>query len=84
MVRSVPVRSLGLFMVDSLQKTAIRGLAWSTIERISQQFLHFLFVVVLARLLSPSEFGLIAMVLFIFTVFGAYVYVWRRGGLEWD
>ena len=64
MVRSVPVRSLGLFMVDSLQKTAIRGLAWSTIERISQQFLHFLFVVVLARLLSPSEFGLIAMVSF--------------------
>jgi NADH-quinone oxidoreductase subunit A len=24
------------------------------------------------------------MVLFIVTVFVAYVYVWRRGGLEWD
>jgi O-antigen/teichoic acid export membrane protein len=53
---------LGTFMGDSLQKAAIRGLAWSTIERFGQQFLHFLFAIVLARLLSPSEFGLIAMV----------------------
>ena len=29
-------------------------------------------------------FGLIEMVLFIFTVLVAYAYVWRRGGLEWD
>lgn len=29
-------------------------------------------------------FGLVEMVLFIATVFGAYVYVWRRGGLDWD
>ncbi|HET7735657.1 MAG TPA: NADH-quinone oxidoreductase subunit A [Nocardioidaceae bacterium] len=29
-------------------------------------------------------FGLIEMVLFIATVFIAYAYVWRRGGLDWD
>ena len=29
-------------------------------------------------------FGLIEMVIFIVTVFIAYSYVWRRGGLEWD
>src|SRR3712207_6593070 len=29
-------------------------------------------------------FGLIEMVVFIATVFVAYAYVWRRGGLEWD
>jgi len=29
-------------------------------------------------------FGLVEMVLFIVTVFAAYAYVWRRGGLEWD
>ena len=29
-------------------------------------------------------FGLVEMVLFIITVFIAYAYVWRRGGLEWD
>ncbi|HYN28291.1 MAG TPA: NADH-quinone oxidoreductase subunit A [Dermatophilaceae bacterium] len=29
-------------------------------------------------------FALIEMVLFVLTVFVAYAYVWRRGGLEWD
>jgi NADH-quinone oxidoreductase subunit A len=29
-------------------------------------------------------FALVEMVLFILTVFVAYVYVWRRGGLNWD
>jgi len=29
-------------------------------------------------------FGLLEMVLFLLTVFVAYAYVWRRGGLEWD
>src|SRR5881409_724973 len=29
-------------------------------------------------------FGFVEMVLFIGTVFVAYAYVWRRGGLEWD
>ena len=29
-------------------------------------------------------FGLVEMVLFIVTLFVAYAYVWRRGGLEWD
>ena len=29
-------------------------------------------------------FALVEMVLFILTVFIAYAYVWRRGGLEWD
>jgi NADH-quinone oxidoreductase subunit A len=29
-------------------------------------------------------YGLVEMVLFIATVFVAYAYVWRRGGLDWD
>ena len=29
-------------------------------------------------------YGLVEMVIFIVTVFVAYIYVWRRGGLEWD
>lgn len=33
---------------------------------------------------AMSWFGLIEVVLFIVTVFLAYAYVWRRGGLEWD
>jgi NADH-quinone oxidoreductase subunit A len=33
---------------------------------------------------SLKVFGLVEMVLFLATVFVAYAYVWRRGGLEWD
>ncbi|WP_141015316.1 NADH-quinone oxidoreductase subunit A [Nocardioides sambongensis] len=33
---------------------------------------------------AMAWFGLIEMVVFIATVFVAYAYVWRRGGLDWD
>jgi NADH-quinone oxidoreductase subunit A len=33
---------------------------------------------------GATVFLFVEMVLFIVTVFVAYVYVWRRGGLEWD
>lgn len=31
-----------------------------------------------------AVFGFVEMVLFIVPVFIAYIYVWRRGGLDWD
>ena len=33
---------------------------------------------------AMGTFALVEMVLFIIPVFVAYVYVWRRGGLDWD
>jgi NADH-quinone oxidoreductase subunit A len=33
---------------------------------------------------AMEVFGLVEMVVFIVTVFVAYAYVWRRGGLDWD
>jgi len=33
---------------------------------------------------AMKAFGFIEMVVFITTVFVAYAYVWRRGGLDWD
>jgi NADH-quinone oxidoreductase subunit A len=33
---------------------------------------------------SLGAFAFVEMVLFIGTVFIAYAYVWRRGGLDWD
>ena len=29
-------------------------------------------------------FGLVEIIMFVVTVFAAYAYVWRRGGLDWD
>ncbi len=33
---------------------------------------------------SLGLFALVEMVLFMLTVFVAYAYIWRRGGLNWD
>jgi len=33
---------------------------------------------------AMKAFGFLEMVVFIATVFVAYAYVWRRGGLDWD
>ena len=33
---------------------------------------------------SLGMFALVEMLLFMLTVFVAYAYVWRRGGLSWD
>jgi len=52
-------------MSDIKQKT-INGMAWSLTERVSLQVFHIIISIILARLLGPSEFGLIGM-LAIFT-----------------
>lgn len=46
---------------DLKQKT-ISGLFWSFIDNFAQYFLSFIIGIILARLLSPKEFGLIGMI----------------------
>lgn len=48
--------------MSTLKKNTIKGLFWSSIERFSVQGLQFILSIVLARLLFPSEYGLIAMI----------------------
>jgi O-antigen/teichoic acid export membrane protein len=46
-----------------LRASALSGVRWNSIGQGGRQFAAFLLSVVLARLLSPREFGLIAMLL---------------------
>ncbi|KAA6343188.1 Teichuronic acid biosynthesis protein TuaB [termite gut metagenome] len=48
-------------MGESLKKQAIRGVAWSAVDRFSVQGIQFVLSIILARLVAPSEYGLIAM-----------------------
>jgi O-antigen/teichoic acid export membrane protein len=48
--------------MKSLRQRAIAGLIWTFAERFSMQLISFAVSVVLARLLLPAEFGLVAMV----------------------
>lgn len=55
-------------MADSLRTQVASGIAWTTIARFLTQASRFVTSVFLARLLTPEDFGLVAMV-FIFTSF---------------
>lgn len=46
----------------SLKKTVLTGMFWSTLQQFSTQGIAFVVSVILARLLSPGEFGLIGMI----------------------
>lgn len=46
---------------DSLKSKTITGVLWSLTDTGAGHLIHFIVGIILARLLSPSEFGLIAM-----------------------
>lgn len=52
--------------MSNIKQKTINGMAWSVSERISLQVIQLFISIILARLLSPSEFGLVGM-LAIFT-----------------
>jgi len=51
-----------------LKQETISALGWSASTRIGTQFVQFILFIILARLLTPSDFGLVAMVM-VFTGF---------------
>jgi O-antigen/teichoic acid export membrane protein len=48
-------------MADNLKKKTAKGMIWSTVERFSTQGIQFVFGIILARLLTPEDYGVIAM-----------------------
>ncbi|MGO9022559.1 MAG: lipopolysaccharide biosynthesis protein [Syntrophobacteraceae bacterium] len=48
-------------MADNLRHVTLHGLFWSFFERFGQQGIQFVISVVLARLLMPEQYGVIAM-----------------------
>lgn len=48
-------------MSDSLKSKTVKGVIWSSIERFSTQGVQFLIMIIMARLLTPKDYGLIGM-----------------------
>lgn len=61
----------------TLQTTTVRGIGWSATSQIARLLMQILISAILARLLAPSDFGLIAMV----TVFSNLVAIFSGFGL---
>ena len=56
----------------SLKEKTISGLIWTFAEQLASKGIGFIVSIVLARILLPEEFGLIAMI----TVFSGSAIVW--------
>lgn len=48
-------------MSDSLKEKTIKGVVWSGLERFSTAGVNFIIGLIIARILSPDEYGIIAM-----------------------
>lgn len=48
-------------MQDSLKQKTKKGMLWGFVERFSLQIIQFVIGIILARLLSPSDYGIIGM-----------------------
>ena len=60
-------------MPQSLKQQAVSGIKWSAVESITLQVVHFAVSLVLARLLEPSDFGLVGMVGVFVGISGVFV-----------
>ncbi len=60
-------------MPQSLKQQTATGLKWSAIERIVNQVVNFVVAVIMARLLTPADFGLVGMVAIFIGISQAFV-----------
>ena len=49
-------------MAESLKKKTVKGVAWTSLDQFAKLGFGFVIGVILARLLSPSDYGLLAMI----------------------
>lgn len=62
----------------SLKKTTLTNLKWSFVESVSLKLIGFLLTIILARLLEPSDFGILAVVNVFFLITVSFI----DGGLK--
>ena len=60
-------------MSESLKNKTIKGVSWSFADNIANQGITFLVGLVLARLITPEEYGLIGIILIFVAVFDSLV-----------
>lgn len=48
-------------MAESLKKKTVKGTIWSALERFSVQGIQFVVMIIMARILTPADYGLVGM-----------------------
>ncbi len=57
----------------SLKQQAAKSVVWVAVERFGQQLIQVVFFIILARLLTPEDFGLVAMIMIFFAISQSFV-----------
>ncbi|MES1222005.1 MAG: lipopolysaccharide biosynthesis protein, partial [Bacteroidota bacterium] len=60
-------------MTQKLKHTAINALIWSGIEKFSLQAIGFISTIIVARLLTPADFGLVAMITIFIAISNVFI-----------
>ena len=63
-------------MAESLKKKTVKGVAWTSLDQFAKLGFGFVIGVILARILSPSDYGLLAMI----AVFNAIAFAFLDSG----
>ena len=60
-------------MAKSIKQQTISGVKWSAIESYANQGIQFILGMIMARLLLPSDYGIIGMIAIFFAVAQSFV-----------
>ncbi|MEG1660516.1 MAG: oligosaccharide flippase family protein, partial [Bacteroides sp.] len=60
-------------MSESLKKKTIKGAGWSFVDNIASSGITFLVGIVLARLLTPEEFGILGMITIFIAISNSFI-----------
>lgn len=60
-------------MNGSLRQHAINGIAWTSVEKLSGQIVQFVIGVAIARVLAPSDYGVVGMTAIFFAIAGTFI-----------
>ena len=63
---------------ENLKTKAIKGVAWSATDNVLKYVVNFLITIILARLLSPEDYGLIGLI----SIFSAICTALIEGGFS--
>lgn len=55
-------------MAESLKQKTVKGVVWSGVERLSVQAIQFVVTIIIARIVTPHDYGLIGMLAVFFAV----------------
>ena len=60
-------------MSSSIKSKAVHGVFWSSVDRFASQGISFCFSIVLARILAPKDYGVVAMIVIFIAIAQAFV-----------